>query len=185
MLHTCSKCNKAGRVITINQESEFVCQPCNIKEITYIKGDATQPIGNDLKVIIHCCNDIGAWGAGFVIALSNRWEKPERYYHDWAKSRNKFTLGMTQYVDVESDIVVANMIGQHKTGRGPTGPPIRYWAIKECLKDVFEYCRLHNASVHAPRFGAGLAGGDWNELEKLIKSELSDKGISVTIYDFE
>ncbi len=34
-----------------------------------------------------------------------------------------------------------------------------------------------------PRMGAGLAGGNWVAIEKLIRHELSDKGISVTVYD--
>jgi hypothetical protein len=33
--------------------------------IKYVKGDATKPVDTDPKtnkIIIHCCNDIGAWG---------------------------------------------------------------------------------------------------------------------------
>lgn len=185
-IHTCSICNSSNRIIVLNQESKLVCNPCNKKDITYVVGDATSPVGEGLKVIIHCCNDIGGWGSGFVVALSKKWEKPERHYRDWAKSENKFELGMTQYVGVEKDIVVANMIGQRSTGYSKDGiAPIRYSAIKRCLRDVYEYCHLHNASVHAPRFGAGLAGGDWAVIEKMIQEELTDKGINVTIYDFE
>jgi len=40
-----------------------------MKEILYIKGDVTAPIGDDNKLIIHCCNDIGAMGAGVAVAL--------------------------------------------------------------------------------------------------------------------
>jgi len=43
--------------------------------ITYLVGDATQPQGEGVKVIAHICNDIGAWGAGFVIGNFKALEK--------------------------------------------------------------------------------------------------------------
>ncbi len=48
--------------------------------INYVKGDATSPIGDGVKLIVHVCNDIGAWGAGFVLALSKKWITPEKQY---------------------------------------------------------------------------------------------------------
>jgi O-acetyl-ADP-ribose deacetylase (regulator of RNase III) len=154
--------------------------------ITYLKGDATQPKGDGDKLIVHCCNDIGAWGAGFVMALSRRWKAPEREYHQWFK-RTEPQLGEVQFVQVEDDIWVCNMIGQHKTGTHNGVPPIRYDAIKEGLmeiRSVIKRCRPHVLkSIHAPRFGAGLAGGEWKKIEMLLKSELSQYDIPVFIYD--
>ena len=49
--------------------------------ITYIVGDATRPIGDGPKIIAHCCNTVGAWGAGFVMAISNRWFEPSVAYN--------------------------------------------------------------------------------------------------------
>src|ERR1700719_3262144 len=51
--------------------------------INYVEGDATLPIGNGRKVIAHVCNDGGAWGAGFVMALSARDGGPEKAYREW------------------------------------------------------------------------------------------------------
>lgn len=45
-------------------------------EINYTTGDATQPTGAGPKIIVHICNDIGGWGRGFVVAISNRWSTP-------------------------------------------------------------------------------------------------------------
>lgn len=47
--------------------------------IQYIKGDATYPeriTPESIKIIVHIVNDMGAWGAGFVLALNKRWNKP-------------------------------------------------------------------------------------------------------------
>ncbi len=158
--------------------------------INYVKGDATKPQGDGPKFIIHCCNNIGAWGAGFVMAISRRWPEPQRAYYALGKTCNGYSLGNTQMVKVEDGLWVVNMIGQSGIGRH-NGPPIRYKAIRNALKSVAaaaldpEYRGAHESvTIHAPRFGAGLAGGDWSLIEKLIEEELVAHGLSVTVYDY-
>ena len=48
-----------------------------MREISYLVGDATAPKTPGPKMIVHVCNDIGAWGKGFVMALSRRLPEPE------------------------------------------------------------------------------------------------------------
>ncbi len=62
-------------------------------DIQYVKGDATNPAGPGSKIIVHICNDVGGWGKGFVVALSNRWPEPEKQYREWFKSKENFALG--------------------------------------------------------------------------------------------
>ena len=153
-------------------------------EILYIKGDATAPIGSGVKVITHICNDIGGWGKGFVLALSKKWKMPEEAYRQWYKSREEFTLRAVQFVNVENKLYVANMIGQHGIYKDSKGlPPIRYDAVRQCLKEVALFTIAHKASVHMPRIGCGLAGGKWELMEQIIKEELITKEIAVTVYD--
>lgn len=153
-------------------------------EILYIKGDATAPIGSGVKVITHICNDIGGWGKGFVLALSKKWKMPEEAYRQWYKSQEEFTLGAVQFVNVENKLYVANMIGQHGIYKDSKGlPPIRYDAVRQCLKEVALFTIAHKASVHMPRIGCGLAGGKWELMEQIIKEEFITKEIAVTVYD--
>ena len=153
-------------------------------EILYIKGDATAPIGSGVKVITHICNDIGGWGKGFVLALSKKWKMPEEAYRQWYKSQEEFTLGAVQFVNVENELYVANMIGQQGIYKNTNGlPPIRYEAVRQCLKKVALFAMEQKASIHMPRIGCGLAGGKWEVIEQIIKEELIDKEIAVTVYD--
>ena len=153
-------------------------------EILYIKGDATAPIGSGVKVITHICNDIGGWGKGFVLALSKKSKTREEAYRQWYKSQEEFTLGAVQFVNVENELYVANMIGQHGIYKDSKGlPPIRYDAVRQCLKEVALFTIAHKASVHMPRIGCGLAGGKWELMEQIIKEELITKEIAVTVYD--
>lgn len=152
--------------------------------IHYLQGDATQLQGTGFKIITHICNDIGGWGKGFVMALSKRWKAPEQQYRQWYESGQNFQLGEVQFVKVEPDLVVANIIGQHKVSATNGVPPIRYEAVRAGLQKVAAYALDHTASVHMPRMGAGLAGGKWEEIEQIVEEELSQKGISVSVYDF-
>jgi O-acetyl-ADP-ribose deacetylase (regulator of RNase III) len=154
--------------------------------IRYLQGDATQPQARGHRIIAHVCNDRGRWGKGFVVALSRRWAEPEAAYRAWYQERagNDFGLGAVQLVPVEPHTWVANMVAQHGMKAGPAGPPIRYEAVRTCLAKLAEMAREHDASVHMPRIGCGLAGGTWERIEPIIADELSAKGIEVTVYDF-
>ena len=153
--------------------------------ITYLVGDATRPIGEGPKILVHVCNDIGAWGRGFVVALSRRWPDPERHYRAWHRDGDKipFELGQVQLVSVSDGIVVANLIGQHGIRSTDSLPPVRYEAIRTGLQRVATLAREGKASVHMPRIGCGLAGGDWSVVELIVREELAVKGIAVIVYD--
>ncbi|MCU0706158.1 MAG: hypothetical protein MUF18_19515 [Fimbriiglobus sp.] len=154
--------------------------------IRYAQGDATSPQASGPKIIVHCCNDLGKWGAGFVLALSARWLEPEAEYKAWANlgAAGGFALGAVQFVPVRADLVVANLIGQRGIKKGSKGPPIRYEAIAAGLAKVGDHAAATGASVHMPRIGCGLAGGKWELVEPLVQQHLSARGVAVTVYDF-
>ena len=153
--------------------------------IHYLTGDATAREVPVNKIICHVCNDVGGWGKGFVVALSERWPQPEAAYRDWYRGRlhNDFRLGSVQLVRVEPEIWVANMVGQHGLKRAGGKPPIRYEAIEAGLARVAEEAKSLKATVHMPRIGCGLAGGRWDEVEPIIRRTLCGEGIEVFVYD--
>ena len=161
--------------------------------ITYLEGDATAPIGDGQKIITHVNNDLGGWGKGFVVALSKRWSEPERRYRGWyrnggyidAGSNVLFALGQIQPVRVEDDITVCNMVAQGGYYPKTKGPYIRYDTLEECLQSVARLANstVHQASVHMPRIGCGLAGGQWSEVEPIIERTLAAANVPVFVYD--
>jgi hypothetical protein len=153
--------------------------------LTYIKGDATRPAGDGPKVIPHVVNNVPGWGAGFVLALSRKWPEPERSYRFWAQDPSKMALGVTQPVQVEPDVWVMNMLAQRGYWNGnPATPAIDYDALKVCLQSVSLFAYRHGASIHCPRLGAELAGGDWRVIEQIIQETLVKAGHHVTVYDY-
>ena len=151
--------------------------------ITYRVGDATVPEGDGPRLIPHICNDVGGWGAGFVLALSARWTEPEAQYVDWWGSGEGFELGAVQFVPVEPGLEIANMLGQRDVVAIDGVAPVRYEALEEALASVAERALQSGASVHMPRIGAGLAGGDWATIEAIIERTLLAAGVAVTVYD--
>ncbi|MFJ7998919.1 Appr-1-p processing protein [Streptomyces sp. NPDC096310] len=156
-----------------------------MSSIHYAVGDATTPPGTGPRIVAHVCNDIGAWGRGFVMALSRRGPEPEAAYRAWYRDReqNDFALGAMQLVPVHENLWVANMIGQHGIRRAGGHPPVRYEAINAALNGLGEHAARLNASVHMPRIGCGLAGGGWARIEPLLEKQLTTRGVDVIVYD--
>lgn len=143
----------------------------------YLIGDATEPIKRP-AIIAHCCNDAGGFGRGFVVALSKKWPEPEKVY----RAASSYQLGSVQFVRVEPDIQVANIIGQHGIRWDGKIPPIRYQAIEAGLREVFSVALKQGTSVHAPRLGCVLAGGSWDVIEKIIKNNMT---VDTYVYTLE
>lgn len=159
--------------------------------IQYVRGDAVKPQGSGNKIIAHVCNNIGAWGRGFVLSVTQEHPGAEAAYQAWYQEREPwdrkpFILGEVQLVQTKPDVWVANMIGQHgimkKEGQPP---PIRYEALRSCLQEVAIEAKRLGATVHMPRIGCGLAGGEWSKVEEIVIETLCSRSVSVTVYDFE
>jgi O-acetyl-ADP-ribose deacetylase (regulator of RNase III) len=158
--------------------------------VTYVKGDATKPIGGGKKIIAHICNDEGGWGAGFTGALDKISSEPNRIYRHWynywtKKSVVEFLfmpLGFVCLAKVDDDTYVANMIAQHRTITS-VPKPICYKSLEKCLNEVADFAVKNGGTVHMPRIGCGLAGGDWNVVESIINRTLTLRDIDVIVYD--
>lgn len=160
-------------------------------KIHYLIGDATHPVdtGADIHVIAHCCNDIGAWGAGFVLALNKLNRKPKEKYRAWAKGELNapMKLGMVQLVKIRTGLIVANMIGQHGIYPENGIPPVRYEAVETALdklcgrmNDRWPGCSF---DLHMPRIGCGLAKGEWSRMEQVLRRIADKRGVHIYVYD--
>ena len=154
--------------------------------IHYTEGDATQPIGDDNKIIVHICNTLGKWGKGFVLSLSARWQEPEKQYRQWYYDRldNDFDLGAVQFVPVTEDIVVANIVGQSGIKTHYNKNPVVWDAVKSGLEKVQKRAIETGASIHMPRICCGLGGESWAPVVKLIVNTIDLEKVPVTVYDF-
>lgn len=138
------------------------------------------------KIVIHCCNDIGKWGKGFVVALSQFDSRPERTFRDSFRRGINCRLGDVQFVPLSTSrptLHVANIIGQHRVWSENGVPPIRMESLRDGCHKVADFCRANSITeVHAPRIGAGLAGGDWQEISAMLEYVFCGQGLDVHVH---
>lgn len=165
------------------------------QSIKYVKGDVTLPIvkEGENSIICHCCNCQGAWGKGVVVPIGKRYPAAkEAYFKAIKEIPLDERLGEIITVKVTDNILVSNMFGQfdyRKRYEDDKDLFLNYEALGKCfekLKDqILAKRHIKNYTIHMPRIGCGLAGGDWNVVEKLINDIFIINGISVTVYDLD
>ncbi len=155
-------------------------------KIIHIVGDATYPVKclerkDEIRVIIHVCNDIDKWGRGFVLSLSKRWIKPVINFHSMKQELGFISMCLVEELE---RIIVVNMVAQRGIYKQNGIEPIRYGALETCLQKVaYEFKDyVSKVSIHLPRIGCGLAGGNWEIVQGLIEKNLVEKGFVVCVY---
>ncbi len=162
-----------------------------------IKGDVTNPVGEGIKIIPHIISDIGVCGAGVAKAIVEKWPN---VLVDIAEAKYNKTLGLGRVVETyEPDVIILSMVAQEGLRSRINPSPIKYAALKKCMNEIFLiHCNLACLeksyggsilslgvfhSIHCPKFGSGLAGGDWKFIKTLIYEMWVDRGIQVTVYE--
>lgn len=89
-------------------------------------------------------------------------------------------LGVTEFVQVEDDLVVCNMVAQRGFPTALFATALDIGALDRCLRSVALSAQLHKpASLHMPRIGCGIAGGRWADVEPLLAA----LPVPVFVYD--
>ena len=146
--------------------------------IEEIKGDVFKAKED---IIIHGCNCYCTWGAGVAKTMLKLY--PHAFEKDSLTNRgdkNKlgdFSYWQGKHYYYDQNITVVNLYSQYKYGH--TEIYADYDAIKEVLETV-EYV-FRGYSIAMPKIGAGLAGGDWATIKKIIE-DVFNKNELVRIY---
>lgn len=153
-----------------------------VTEITYIKGNATQPRGAGEKLLAHIVNDkASTWGGGFAFVVRKTWPLVQEDFKRWATEKSHFVLGNIHISPVNESLRICHMIAQHGYGPSPT-PRIRYDALRKCLEALRAEALPRTLSVHMPFIGTGQAGGSWEIVSELVENSLSQSGVPVLVY---
>jgi O-acetyl-ADP-ribose deacetylase (regulator of RNase III) len=155
-----------------------------VREIRYLRGDATAPRGSDFRILTQIVNDRAiVWGAGFGRAVRRKWPTVQDEFAKWAVSdRVHFKLGNVHLSRVDDSLMIAHLVAQHGIGPSRT-PRVRYGALEACLQKLAVQAVSTGASVHMPRIGTGEAGGSWDIISEIVQENLCRNGIDVTVYD--
>ena len=142
----------------------------NKTKIIYKKGDVTKVKHNNTYILIHCCNNKGVYNAGVARCIRNKWYGAYKTYMDFIE-KNKGTdiLGKVQLWNNPKNLnmYIGNCIAQDGYGRVKK-QYVKYDALRSCLKKIKRGALYLKCDIIAPKLGSGLAGGDWNIIEKII-----------------
>lgn len=140
--------------------------------IKYIKGDLFTA---DVNVIAHGTNCVGGFGSGIAGRIARDYPHVKEDYLD---IYNKWghELGWVNYVRIGPSKYIANCNTQYNyLPRGVCH--VDYKAIEECMYVLHLDCKKLNRTIAIPKIGAGLGGGDWDKIEKIINKVFDDMEI--------
>lgn len=136
-----------------------------------VKGDLIKlALEGKFDVIVHGCNCFCTMGAGIAKAI--RSELPEAYEADCrTEEGSKGKLGTYSHANIERNGKEINVINAY-TQYDFKGPAMKadYDAIRSVFKNIKS--DFSGKRIGYPKIGAGLAGGDWDKISKIIDEEL-------------
>lgn len=155
----------------------------SFKNVTTVKGSALETDKSKKTVIAHVVNDQGAWGAGFVLAISSKWKEPEEKYKMLCAKIDRTVLpGTVQFVNVEENITVCNMFAMKGLASKTNPVPLCMNSLLTCLKTLRMKTERDNVEIiQMPKIGAGLARGHWPSIYKLVRLVFKDSPVQVTV----
>jgi len=149
-----------------------------------IKGDLIElALNGEFDVIVHGCNCFLSMGKGIAKAIKE--EFPEAFVVDKeTKSGDISKLGFFTYATVKRlfrEIIIVNAYTQYNynTRDGKNACMIDYMAIENVFKRIKK--AFHGKRIGYPKIGAGLGGGDWNKISKIIDRELEGENHTLVI----
>lgn len=151
--------------------------------IQIVKGDlfkgVEQAVAAGRQVLIpHVVNNKGGWGKGFVVPLAKHYPFAKERYE-----RQSYELGTVAYCGFGGPVGVANMVAQDGYASKTNPRPLRYYRLAECLSEVTKAVAKDHPKreIHMPKFGTGLAGGDWTIIREMVEDAFD--GLDVYIYE--
>ena len=150
-----------------------------------IKGDLIKlAIDGKFDVIVHGANCFCTFGAGIAKQISKHF--PQAYEADLKTKRgdiNKLgTISVGEYnISLDQKLYIVNAYTQYKYGGQSHGViDVDYNAVGSCFREIKK--RFTGKKIAFPKIGAGLAGGEWEIITKIINTELEGENFTLVEY---
>lgn len=148
-------------------------------KIKYYEGNVFK---GPFEVIVHGCNDQGVMGSGIALQVKTLYpEAYDVYRKEFLKKDGLLEGGTFTYAESNGKTIV-NMITQNFYGRDGKRY-VKYDWIADGFYELDRMCEsVGQKNIAMPQIGAGLGGGDWGVIEKIIESECKFVQPNVYIY---
>jgi O-acetyl-ADP-ribose deacetylase (regulator of RNase III) len=136
-------------------------------------------------VITHGCNCMSNMGAGIAPQMAKAFGVDQYPLESFTRKGDINKLGQIEWL-IERDGAIPFVVNSYtqfsygKNHADGVSKPLDYEALTLCMRKINH--RFSGKHIGLPKIGAGLAGGDWNRIKKIIQTELKDMKVSVVIY---
>lgn len=150
--------------------------------INYVKGNLFDHIVGKKNIMVpHMANVFGSMGAGFALELAKKYPNSERLYREHCKQYrlDNYAYYSPQVLFTEESFGhVANMICQLRLSGSDRN--FYYRDLGLCMDIVTDECiNLDINNIFTVKFGSGLANGNWDFIEELIKECWNDFNVNI------
>lgn len=169
-----------------------------MKNYKEVKGDLIElGLKGEFDVIAHGCNCFSTQGAGIAKQMNDVFftgiypmeldsETPGGEGGDNLFLHNFNKLGCIDYLTIELKnpthseniiypLTIVNMYTQYNPGKD-----LNYLALEMCLVKMNHIFK--GKRIGLPMVGAGIAGGDWSKIKKIMRKTLVDVHLTVVVY---
>lgn len=131
----------------------------------------------------HVCNNIDLFGAGFAAQVGDLYPSVKANYHMLGKNFLYKNMGYSQILKVKEDnkykhkLYFVNMIAQNGIRSFANERPLNYYGLVKSMVSLSQFIdnntgflnKTEKIEIHCPKFGSGLAGGNWLFISDLIE----------------
>lgn len=148
----------------------------------YENGDLLK---SDCTTILHQANCFSTMGAGIAKNIAEIYPEAAAVdrYSDYSP---EYKFGKFTYAVTESGITIVNLYGQYKFGKGLQ---TNYEKLNSALNFfLFTAKSGYGNNVNLSKIGVpygmgcGLAGGDWNIVEKILRKASENHMVDIYVY---
>jgi hypothetical protein len=150
-------------------------------------------------IVPHVCNNIDVFAGGFAASVTDRYPIVKENYHLLGKTFLRNNFGHTQFIEVpvknkyRHKLIFANMIAQNGLPDKNRRRCLNYAALVKSMTSVSSFIRQHTNQnnntdslrfeIHAPKFGSGIAGGNWNFISDLMEDIWGKQDVFIYTYN--
>lgn len=156
IVHGCNCFCTMGAGIAPQMVKAFGCHKFQLESESY-KGDVNKMGNIDIGHTYIKGNDVKVYDA----AVEKRWN--DKIHEDEHYHLLKVINAYTQF------------------GFGNPAGDLDYEALTLCMRKIA--AKFRGQHIGLPKIGCGLAGGDWEIVEKIIEKELKDCKVTVVIFE--
>jgi len=144
-----------------------------MKKLKYVNGNLLDLFQQgEFDVIAHGANCFNTMGAGIAGQIAVRFPEAQQVDNTTTPGDllklGSLTVALTDYG------LIFNLYTQYQPGKN-----LDYTALRLSLRKMARMIRGKKYRVGLPKIGAGIAGGNWQKIEKIIAYELRHENVTI------